>query len=155
MKTIVATPGDRQISLVRTFDAPKKLVFEAWTKPELLKRWLGVREGWTLDVCTIDLKVGGASRYVWKHPKKGEMGMTQTTKEVVPNEKIVNTEAFDDPWYEGEASSVTTFVESQGKTTVTNVMTYATKEMRDQVANSGMEHGVDQSYDVLDEIFAA
>ncbi len=86
MKTIVTTPGDRQISLVRAFDAPKKLVFEAWTKPELLKRWLGVREGWTLDTCTIDLEVGGASRYVWKHPKKGEMGMTQTTKEVVPNE---------------------------------------------------------------------
>jgi uncharacterized protein YndB with AHSA1/START domain len=156
MKTVgsltITTPSDREIAMSRIFDAPRTLVFDAYTKPELLKRWLGVFGGWSLEVCEIDLKVGGRYRYVWRGAKGNEMGMRGVIRELVPPERIVSTETFDDPWYEGEAVGTVTFVERGGKTTLTISMHYASKEIRDTVFGSPMEHGVAASFDKLAEL---
>lgn len=154
-KLQITTPSDREIAMTRAFDAPRKLVYDAWTRPELLKRWLGVRGGWTMAVCEIDLKVGGRYRYVWRGPTGNEMGMGGVYREVAPPERLVATEKFDDPWYEGEAVDTTVFVEHDGKTTVTTTVLYATKEARDGVLQSPMERGVAESYNVLDEVLAS
>src|SRR3981189_111052 len=98
----ITAPTDREILVTREFDAPRRLVFDCLTKPELVKRWLGVQNGWSLAICEIDLKVGGVFRYVWRGPDRVEMGMRGIFKEIVPVERIVNTEKFDDPWYPGE-----------------------------------------------------
>ena len=149
----VEARGDREIVMTRVFDAPRSLVYQAFTKPDLLKRWLGVFGGWSLPVCEVDLRVGGRYRYVWR--KEGaEMGMGGVYKEIVPNERIVNTEKFDDPWYEGEGLGTVTFVERGGKTTMTQTILYTSKQARDGVLKSPMESGVAQSYDKLAEILS-
>jgi uncharacterized protein YndB with AHSA1/START domain len=159
MKTVgsltITTPSDREIAMIRVFDAPRRLVYDAYTKPELLKRWLGVFGGWTLDVCEIDLRVGGAYRYVWRNSNGTEMGMGGVYREIVPHERIVATEKFDDPWYEGEAVGTSTFVERAGKTTLTMAVLYASKEVRDAVLKSPMEQGVAASFDKLGELLAS
>jgi len=150
----VTTPGDREITLTRAFYAPRHLVFDAWTQPELLKRWLGVFGGWSFTVCEVDLTVGGGFRFVWRGPDGAEMGMRGVYREIVPPERIVNTEAFDDPWYPGEAVGTLTLVEQGGTTTATNTVRYASKEARDAVLKSDMAEGVAASYDKLDELLA-
>src|SRR5690242_19263272 len=93
----LTTSGDREIVMTRSFDAPRTLVFDAWTRPELLKRWLLGPPGWSMIVCDVDLKVGGAYRYVWRHDDKGtEMGMGGVYREIVAPERIVSTEKFDE-----------------------------------------------------------
>ena len=154
-KLQVTTPSDREIAMTRVFDAPRSLVFDAFTKPELLKRWLGVRGGWTFAVCEVDLKVGGAYRYVWRGPKGQEMGMGGVFREIVRPEKVVATEKFDDPWYEGEALDTMTFVERGGKTTATTTVLYVSRQVRDAVLKSPMERGVAESYDQLDQVLAS
>jgi uncharacterized protein YndB with AHSA1/START domain len=159
MKTVgsltITTPSDREIAMIRVFDAPRRLVYDAYTKPELLKRWLGVFGGWTLDVCEIDLRVGGAYRYVWRNSNGTEMGMGGVYREIVAHERIVATEKFDDPWYEGEAVGTSTFVERAGKTTLSMAVLYASKEVRDAVLKSPMEQGVAASFDKLGELLAS
>jgi uncharacterized protein YndB with AHSA1/START domain len=150
----VEARGEREIVMTRVFNAPRNLVYDAFTKPELVKRWLGVFGGWTLPVCEIDLRVGGRFRFVWR--KEGaEMGMGGIYKEIVPNERIVNTEKFDDPWYEGEGLDTVTFVERAGKTTLKQTILYVSKQTRDGVLKSPMESGVAQSYNKLAEILSA
>jgi uncharacterized protein YndB with AHSA1/START domain len=151
----MTTPSEREIAMTRVFDAPRRLVFDAWTKPELLKRWLGVRGGWSFAVCEVDLRVGGAYRFVWRGPNGKEMGMGGVYREIVPPERLVATEEFDDPWYEGEALYTTVFVEKGGKTTVTTTVLYASRDVRDSVLKSPMERGVAESYDRLAEILAS
>jgi len=148
----VTTPSDREIAMTRVFDAPRRLVYEAYTKPELLKRWLGVHNGWTLAVCEIDLKVGGAYRYVWRHPDGMEMGMRGVYRELIPSERVVATEQFDQPWYEGEAVGTVTFDERDGKTTLTMTILYASKDIRDAVLQSPMEQGVAAGFNKLAEL---
>jgi uncharacterized protein YndB with AHSA1/START domain len=116
---------------------------------------LGVRGGWTFTVCEVDLRVGGAYRFVWRGPTGVEMGMGGIYREVVRPERLVATEKFDDPWYGGEASSITIFVERSGKTTVTTTVRYASREIRDAVLASPMERGVAESYDKLAELLAS
>ena len=151
----VTTPSEREIAMTRVFDAPRRLVFDAWTRPELLKRWLGVRGGWSFAVCEVDLRVGGAYRFVWRGPNGKEMGMGGVYREIVPPERLVATELFDDPWYEGEALDTTVLVEKGGKTTVTTTVLYASREVRDAVLKSPMERGVAESYDKLAELLAS
>jgi uncharacterized protein YndB with AHSA1/START domain len=151
----ITTPSNREIAMTRVFDAPRKLIYDAWTKPELLKRWLGVFGGWELAVCEIDLKVGGAYRYVWRGPDGAEMGMRGVYREIVPADRIVCTEVFDIPWYEGEAVDTLVFVEEGGKTTATTTVLYASKAVRDAVLKSPMEHGVAAGYDQLEKIVAS
>src|SRR5258705_5925786 len=152
----VTTPSEREIAMTRVFDAPRRLVFDALTKPELVKRWLGVRGGWTMTVCEIDLRVGGTFRYVWRKDSKGiEMGMRGVYREIAPSERIVNTETFDDPWFPGEALDTTVLLERDGKTTLTTTVLYDSQETRDAVLKSGMERGVAESYDMLAEYLAS
>jgi uncharacterized protein YndB with AHSA1/START domain len=148
----VTTPSDREIAMTRVFDAPRSMVFEAWTKPELLKRWLGVRNGWTFEICEVDLKVGGAYRFVWRGPDGAEMGMGGVYREIVAPERLVSSEKFDDPWYPGEALDTIVLVEHDGKTTATTTVLYESQEIRDAVLESGMARGVAESYDVLAEL---
>jgi uncharacterized protein YndB with AHSA1/START domain len=151
----ISTPSEREIAMTRVFDAPRHLVFDAWTKPELLKRWLGVVEGWTMAVCEVDLRVGGSYRYVWRGPDGAEMGMRGVYREVVRPERIVSTESFDEPWYEGEAIDTLVLVERDGKTTCTTTVRYSSQAVRDAVIKSGMATGVAEGYDKLAEVLAA
>ena len=152
----VTTPSDRELVMTRVFDAPRTLVFDCWTKPELVKRWLLGPAGWSMPVCNIDLKVGGAYRYVWRRDSDGtEMGMGGVYREIVAPERIVATEKFDESWYPGEAIGTMALVEQGGKTTLTQTMLYESQEARDAVLKSGMETGVAQSYDRLEELLAA
>jgi uncharacterized protein YndB with AHSA1/START domain len=154
-KLQITTPSDREIAMTRVFDAPRSLVFDAWTKPELLKRWLGVRGGWTFAVCEVDLRVGGAYRFVWRGPDGHEMGMGGVYREIVRPERLVATEKFDEAWYDGDAVDTTVLVEKGGKTTATTTVLYASKEARDGVLKSPMSTGVAESYDKLDEVLAS
>ena len=154
-KLQVSTPSDREIAMTRVFDAPRSLVFDAFTKPELVKRWLLGPPGWSMPVCEIDLKVGGAYRYVWRHADGREMGMGGVYREIVPQERLVCTELFDEAWYPGEALTTTTLAEKDGRTTVTTTVLYVSRGARDSVLKSGMERGVAASYDRLAEILAS
>jgi uncharacterized protein YndB with AHSA1/START domain len=142
----VTTPSDREIAMTRVFNAPARLVFDAWTKPDLIKRWLGVRTGWTMAVCEVDLRVGGAYRFVWRGPDM-TMGMGGLYREVVPPTRLVTTEKFEEAWYEGEAVDTMVLVEHDGKTTVTTTVRYVSREVRDAVIKSGMATGVAEGYD--------
>ena len=151
----VTTPTQREIAMTRVFDAPRDLVFEAYTKPELVKRWLGVHAGWSLAVCEIDLRVGGAYRYVWRGPDRAEMGMGGIYREVVAPERIVATEKFDQSWYPGEAVSTLALAEQGGSTTLTLTVRYESREARDAVLKSPMESGVAAGFDKLAELLAS
>src|SRR5579871_818804 len=91
---VVSAHGEREIVMTRTFDAPRALVFEAYTTPEYVRRWLLGPDGWTMPVCEIDLRVGGRYRYVWRHADGREMGMGGLYKEITTPERIVSTETF-------------------------------------------------------------
>ena len=152
----LTTSGDREIVMTRDFDAPRQLVFDAWTKPELVRRWLLGPEGWTMPVCEIDLRVGGAYRYLWRHLQNGtEMGMGGVFREITAPERLVATERFDQSWYPGEAVSTLMLVEQSGRTTLTQTVRYESREARDVVLKSPMEHGVAASYDRLEELLAS
>lgn len=154
-KLTIAAQGDREIVMTRVFDAPRHLVFDAYTKPELLKRWLGVRNGWTLAVCEVDLRVGGTYRYVWRKESKNiDMGAGGVFTNVEPPERLVCTEKFDDPWYPGESLLTTTFTEFAGKTTLSTTVRYESPEARDMVMKSPMESGLAESYDMLESLLA-
>lgn len=144
--------GDRELVITRLFDAPHEMVFEAFTKPVLLKRWLLGPPGWTMPTCAVDLKVGGTYRYVWRNDEGEELGVTGTFKEIIRSVKLVHTEKFDEAWFPGEAIMTTTLSNQNGKTLLTGTILYETKEARDMVIESGMEEGVGQSYDNLEEI---
>jgi uncharacterized protein YndB with AHSA1/START domain len=151
----VTTPSDHEIAMTRVFDAPRALVYEAFTKPELVKRWLGVFGGWSLDVCDIDLRVGGTYRYVWKGPDGTVMGMRGEYREIVPGKRIVSSEKFDQSWYEGEGVGTVEFSEQGGKTTVTMTVRYVSKDVRDAVLKSPMQTGVAAGYDVLQTVLTS
>jgi len=152
MKTTmqVTLPSDREIAMTRVLNAPRRLVFDAFTKPELIKRWLYGPEGWSMPTCDVELRAGGSMRYVWRHANGQEMGLRGVFREIVPPERIVHNEIFDEDWTGGEATVTTTFVEKDGKTTVTMTILYTSRETRDSVLKSGMEKGVGMSYDRLE-----
>ena len=154
-KLEITTPSDREIAMTRVFDAPRDLVFDAWTKPELLTRWLGIHNGWTFPVCEVDLRVGGTFRWVWRNPDGSEMGVGGVYEEIVRPERLVNTEKFDEPWYPGEAVDTLVLVENDGRTTSTLTMRLESKEARDGVLKSGMETGLESAYARLDELLAS
>ena len=151
----VTAQSDREIVMTRVFDAPRNLVFDAYTKPELLRRWLGVFGGYSMPVCEVDLRVGGTYRFVWRGPDGAEMGVRGVYREVVRPERLVHTEKFDEAWYPGEALITTVLVEQGAKTTLTVTMRYESREARDAVLKSPMESGVGQSYDKLAELLAS
>jgi uncharacterized protein YndB with AHSA1/START domain len=146
----VTTPTDHEIVMTRAFDAPRHLVFEALITPALLKQWLLGPPGWEMMICDVDLRVGGAYRYVWRRAATGKtMAMGGTFQEIVAPERLVATERFDDPWYPGTGLSTTVLVEQNGGTTLINTVLYESRAARDAVMQSGMESGVAVSYDRL------
>ncbi len=147
----VTTPTDRQIAMTRVFDAPRRLVFDALTKPELVKQWLLGPPGWSMPVCEIDLKVGGAFRYVWQRGAT-EMGMGGVYREIVPPERVVHTELFDEDWTGGETLVTTVLTEQGGKTALSLTVLYQSREARDAAIKIPMEEGVAASYDRLAEL---
>jgi uncharacterized protein YndB with AHSA1/START domain len=151
----ITTPSDREVRMTRVFDAPRELVFEALTKPALLKRWFFGPPGWTLETCEIDLRVGGSYRYVWRGPDGTMMGMGGVHREIERPERIVCTQLFDEDWTGGEAVGTLVLVERDGKTTLTNTVLYTSREARDAVLKTPMEHGVAAGYDRLAEMLAS
>jgi len=129
-------------------------VFQALTTPELVKKWLLGPPGWTMPVCEIDLRVGGAYRYVWHSAGGQVMGMRGVFREITPPARIVQTEIFDDPWYRGEAIVTGSLTESNGQTTLTTTVRYESQEVRDGVLASRMAEGVTASYDRMAEVLA-
>jgi uncharacterized protein YndB with AHSA1/START domain len=147
--------GERELVMTRAFDAPRKMVFDAYTKPELIRRWLGSSVGWQFDVCEVDLREGGKYRWVWRNSDGRTMGMGGVYREISAPDRLVCTEHFDDSWYQGEGLVTATFVETAGKTTLTVTMRYESTAARDGVLASPMETGVSASYDKLEEMLAA
>jgi uncharacterized protein YndB with AHSA1/START domain len=152
----VTAPGEREIVIVRAFDASRELVFDAFTKPELVRRWLLGPSGWTMPVCEIDLRVGGRYRYIWKHDSDGhEMGISGVYREIVRPELIVATERFDEAWYPGEAVGTIQFTELNGRTTFTQTIRYDSREARDIALKSGMDKGLEVGFNRLAELLAS
>jgi uncharacterized protein YndB with AHSA1/START domain len=149
---MLTTPTDREISWTRVFDAAPGLVFDALTRPDLLRRWMLGPEGWTMIVCEVDLRVGGAYRYVWSHPDQGRMGMGGVYREIARPERIVNTEVYDD--YPGEAVGTAVLVEQGGTTILTTTMLYESKEARDAALRTNMADGMTASYMRLADVLA-
>jgi uncharacterized protein YndB with AHSA1/START domain len=153
----VATPSDLEIVMTRKFDAPRHLVWDALTKPELIRRWFYAPEGWTMTVCEGDAKVGGAFRWAWNGPDgKPALAIWGVNREVIPPEKIVHTEsmAMGDGVPLGELVATVALTERDGKTELRMTLLFPSKEARDGALASGMERGVAAGYDRLDEILA-
>lgn len=150
-KVKVAAHGDRAILITRSFKAPRKLVFEAMSKPDMVKHWLHGPPGWTMSTCRMDQHAGGTYRWVWTNTDGREMGMGGRVIEVTPPERLVTTEKFDDAWYEGEATNTLVLTEENGVTLMSLIVEYASAEARDSVLASPMSSGMDASYDRLDQ----
>lgn len=148
----ITTPSDREVTLTRVFDARSQFVFDALTKPELLRRWYGPT-GWTLSVCEIDLRVGGAWRFVVRRPDGKAIGQLGIYREIESPQRIVNTEAWED-WDAGECLVTTLLTENEGWTTLQSTILFPSKEVRDTVVKAGLEHGASESYDKLAEVLA-
>ncbi|HMJ04145.1 MAG TPA: SRPBCC family protein [Conexibacter sp.] len=152
----VTLPADDQILITREFDAPKHLVYEAWTTPELVKRWWSGKRG-TVTLAEIDLRVGGRWRYVMTAGEGGfEVGFHGEYRELVPNERIVSTEVFeglpDHGIPGGESLNTLTLTEVDGRTTLAVHVQHRSKEDRDGHINSGMEGGMQESMDALEQV---
>jgi uncharacterized protein YndB with AHSA1/START domain len=149
----VTTPSALEIVMTRVFDAPRRKVFDAWTKPELLRQWFG-RRGDVLSVCEVDLRVGGSYRFVWQLREGGEMGMGGVYREIDAPGRLVSTESFDNAEM-GDAVNTMVLEERDGKTTMTITSRYGSREARDAVIESGMEGGANETFDRLAELLAA
>ena len=152
----VTLPTDEQILITREFDAPRHLVFEAWTTPELVKRWWNAKRG-EMTVAEIDLRVGGKWRYAMVTEDGYEVAFHGEYREIVPNERIVSTETYEgvpEGVSEEDATTVNTatFTESDGRTTVTIIVQASSKESRDAIVESGMEAGLQDALDLLEEV---
>lgn len=152
----VTLPADDQILITREFDAPKHLVYKAWTTPELVKRWWAGQRG-EMQIVDIDLRVGGKWRYVMVANGGHEVAFHGEFREIVPEERIVTTEIYEMPGAEepSEAETplnVVTFAESGGRTTLTLLVECRTQDTRDAIINSGMEGGMQEQMDVLEEL---
>ncbi len=153
-RTLTVEPvGEREIVIIRSLDAPRDLVFRAHTEPDLLRRWMGPRT-WELTECDIDLRAGGAWRYVMHGPDEAAMVMQGVYREVSPPARLVTTESFSDDWTGGETVNTTTFDEVDGVTTVTISVMYASREARDGALATGMEAGMAEGYGRLEELLA-
>jgi uncharacterized protein YndB with AHSA1/START domain len=146
----VTTPTDREIVMTRVFNAPRRLVFEAWTNPKYLSRWMLGPEGWTMPVCEVDLRPGGAWHFVWRRADGTEMEMRGLYREVTPPKRLVTTESWGGNW--PETLNTLLLSEEDGKTTAAQLILYPSKEARDAALKTGMKDGVSTSFDRLDEV---
>jgi uncharacterized protein YndB with AHSA1/START domain len=154
MKLRVEASGDRDVVMTRTFQAPRALVWDCHTKPELVRRWLLGPPGWTMPVCEIDLRVGGRYRYVWRNMDGRDMGMGGTYRELDAPVRSVSTELFDEDWTGGETLVTMTLEEHDGVTQLEMIVRYGTSEARAGALKSGMTDGMEMGYVRLDELLA-
>ncbi|HEX2168452.1 MAG TPA: SRPBCC family protein [Longimicrobiales bacterium] len=156
----VSMPNDREVEVTRTFRAPRTLVYEAYTKPELVQQWLLGPPGWTMPVCEMDVRVGGRFRWRWRSEEDGkEFGFEGEYLDVQPATLLRNTESFDSGdigGSMGEKPAMVTvrFHERNGTTTLTTLIEYASKQDRDAAVSTGMTDGMESSYKLLDDVLA-
>jgi uncharacterized protein YndB with AHSA1/START domain len=155
---VVTLPTDTQILIEREFDAPRRLVYRAYTEPELVARWWSGKRGEVTSV-EIDLRVGGTWRYVMTANEGFEVAFHGTFREIVPNERIVSTEVFEGapgageyPSDDGGVLTTTTFTDADGRTAMTQVVECGSTEVRDTIIESGMEGGMQEAMDALEEV---
>jgi uncharacterized protein YndB with AHSA1/START domain len=145
--TTYTTPSEREVAMTRVLDAPRTLVFEAWTNPEHLPNWMLGPSGWSMPVCEIDLRPGGEWHFVWRRSDGTEMDMRGYYREVIPPERLVSTECWGGDWPETLNTLVLT--EEDGRTTMTHTILYPSREARDAALETGMKHGASMSFDRL------
>ena len=152
-KATVTLPTDTQIRITREFDAPRHLVYKAYTTPELVKRWWSAKRG-TVTVADIDLRVGGRWRFVMVTDDGFEVGFHGEYREIVPNERLVSTEAYEGMPNADESASLNTLTltERNGRTLLTVLVEHGSREIRDMVIQSGMEAGMQDAFDLLEEV---
>jgi uncharacterized protein YndB with AHSA1/START domain len=151
----VTLPTDEEILITREFDAPKDLVYRAWTTPELVRRWWHANRG-EMTVCEIDLRVGGRWRYVMVAHGGLEVGFHGEYREIVPDERIVSTETYEGlpegvSEEDGSTLNTATFAETDGRTTLTLLVQAPSKATRDAIIDSGMEDGLQDALDLLEQ----
>jgi uncharacterized protein YndB with AHSA1/START domain len=149
-RAVVTLPSDTQVMITREFDAPRGLVYTAWTTPDLVRRWWSANRG-EMTVADIDLRVGGAWRYAMIAHGEFEVGFHGVYREIVPNERIVSTEVYEGA-PEVEAVTTVTFDERDGSTTVTILVDHQRREHRDGHLNAGMEDGLQDALSLLDQV---
>jgi len=145
----LSTPSDRELVVTRVFDAPRKLVFDAWTNPKYIPQWLLGPEGWTMPVCEVDLREGGAWHFVWRKSDGAEMEMRGTYREIRPPERLVSIESWGGDWPETVNTLVLT--EENGRTTATMTILYPSKEAREAAMQTGMTKGMEMTFDRFDQ----
>jgi len=152
-RAVVTLPSDTQILIERPFDAPKHLVYKAWTTPELIKRWWNAKRG-TVTVAEVDLRIGGTWRWVLMTDRGFEVAFHGEYREIVPNERLVFTEIFE-PVPQAGSLNTLTFVEKDGHTMLTILTEHANKSNRDAHINSGMEAGMQDAMDLLEQVVSS
>jgi uncharacterized protein YndB with AHSA1/START domain len=148
----LTTPSDTEVVVTRSFDAPRELVWSAYTEPEHLTQWMGGFSGWTMPVCEFEPVPDKAYRFAWRKDDGEEMEITGVVKEVVPPERLVTTEEWGGDW--PEALTTVEFTEADGRTTITTTVVYPTLEARDAALGTGMTDGMATSYDRLETLLA-
>jgi uncharacterized protein YndB with AHSA1/START domain len=157
-KAQVTLPSDREVKVTRAFKAPRALVYRAYTEPDLVRQWLLGPPGWSMPVCEMDVRVGGQYRWRWRSDSDNtEFGFRGTFREVQPPSKLVHTEGYDPGTVGGnspgnDAIVTVTFTEEKGVTTVTTLVDFGSKEVRDAAVSTGMTDGMEQSYQLLDRL---
>jgi uncharacterized protein YndB with AHSA1/START domain len=147
--TKFTTPSDRELVATRVVEAPRRCVFDAWTRREHLPHWMLGPEGWTMPVCEVDLRPGGEWHYVWRRSDGTEMEMRGVHREIVPPERLVSTEAWGGDW--PETLNTLVLSERDGHTTITLTVLYPSKGAREGALQTGMKDGMSQSFDRLGE----
>jgi uncharacterized protein YndB with AHSA1/START domain len=148
---VLTLPSDTEILVTREFNAPRHLVYKAWTTPELVRRWWPGKRG-EMTLAEIDLRVGGSYRYVMIAQGGFEVAFHGEFREIVPNERIVHTEVYEGAPEAGAALNIITFSETDGRTTLTMLTQVDTREVRDIIIDSGMEGGMQEGMDLLEQI---
>ena len=145
--TTYTTPSELEFTMARVFDAPRELVFEAFTSPEHLPHWMLGPDGWTMTVCEIDLRPGGTWRFAWRRDDGSEMELSGEYREVVPPERVVQTESWGGGW--PQTLSTLTLIEEDGRTTMTQTILFPSEQARDAALKTGMKDGASMSFDRL------
>ncbi len=159
-KAEVTLPSEAEVKVTRSFKAPRALVYRAYTEPSLVRRWLLGPPGWSMPVCEMDVRVGGAYRWRWRSNEDGsEFGFAGVFREVTPAAKLVHTERYDpgstgEGFPGGEALVTVSFTEEAGVTTVTTLIDFGSREARDAALATGMTEGMEQSYQLLDRLLS-
>ncbi len=151
----VTTPTDREVVVRRSFNAPRQLVFDAHTKPELVRRWLTGPPDWTMPICEIDLRVGGRYRYELHGPGGERLAWGGVYREIVPRERVITAERFDDDWTGGETINTLVLVERDASTDLSLTVLYASREARDGALATGMTTGMEMGFAELDRLLAS